>query len=182
MVLDKCVVFGRIRENMSAENPEIWVVILAVRLCQNQRGLLGARMYSGGNEGLISLPVGKVRFGESMKETLRRIGRDDFGIKFGAIKYFTHQEVIDEKSGRHMLMMIHECQWLAGDLRVRLENKEYDAAAWYGPEEMFAMLGQGKLTPFATAVMKDVFAYVDDMIHRAVEEAGGGVSDEAQGN
>jgi 8-oxo-dGTP diphosphatase len=94
---------------------------------RNGRALLAARGRPP-NEGVYSLPGGRVEPGETLAEAALRELREEVGVEASLIRFVAFVEIIErDDDGRvrlHVVIAAHAAQWVAGEPRTGPEARD----------------------------------------------------------
>ncbi|WP_027553755.1 NUDIX hydrolase [Bradyrhizobium sp. Cp5.3] len=94
-------------------------------------------------KGFYSLPGGRVEFGESLHQALKREVDEETGLEIEIIGLAGWREVLPSTGGAgHYLILSFAARWIAREPRL---NEELDDYRWIGPDAL-AGLGDLKLT------------------------------------
>ena len=118
-------------------NPRPQLAVSAA-IFRNNKVLLVRRARSPG-KGFYSLPGGRVEFGESLHQALRREVDEETGLQIDIVGLAGWREVLPTTGGGHYLIMSFAARWRANE---PVLNDEHDDFKWLSP----AALGDLKLT------------------------------------
>jgi 8-oxo-dGTP diphosphatase len=103
------------------------VLCASVAVFRNGRALLAARGRPP-NEGVYSLPGGRVEPGETLAEAALRELREEVGVEASLIGFVAFVEIIErDDDGRvrlHVVIAAHAAQWVAGEPRTGPEARD----------------------------------------------------------
>jgi 8-oxo-dGTP diphosphatase len=103
------------------------VLCASVAVFRNGRALLAARGRPP-NEGVYSLPGGRVESGETLAEAALRELREEVGVEASLTGFVAFVEIIErDDDGRvrlHVVIAAHAAQWVAGEPRTGPEARD----------------------------------------------------------
>ena len=118
-------------------NPRPQLAVSAAIL-RNGKVLLVRRARSPG-KGFYSLPGGRVEFGESLHQALRREVDEETGLRIDIVGLAGWREVLPTTGGGHYVIMSFAARWRANE---PVLNDEHDDFKWLAP----SALGDLKVT------------------------------------
>lgn len=97
------------------------------------RVLLLRRARTAYGEGGWCLPGGKVDYGETVTEAVRKELREETSLEVGEVRFLFYQDSLPPEPGSmHCINLYFECS-VSGDLEMNPESSEW---AWIGPEDL----------------------------------------------
>ena len=118
-------------------NPRPQLAVSAA-IFRNSKVLLVRRARSPG-KGFYSLPGGRVEFGESLYQALRREVDEETGLRIDIVGLAGWREVLPTTGGGHYVIMSFAARWRANE---PVLNDEHDDFKWLAP----SALGDLKVT------------------------------------
>jgi len=118
-------------------NPRPQLAVSAA-IFRNNKVLLVRRARSPG-KGFYSLPGGRVEFGESLHQALRREVDEETGLRIDIVGLAGWREVLPTTGGGHYVIMSFAARWRANE---PVLNDEHDDFKWLAP----SALGDLKVT------------------------------------
>ena len=118
-------------------NPRPQLAVSAA-IFRDGKVLLVRRARSPG-KGFYSLPGGRVEFGESLQQALRREVDEETGLRIDIVGLAGWREVLPTTGGGHYVIMSFAARWRANE---PVLNDEHDDFKWLAP----SALGDLRLT------------------------------------
>ena len=126
---------------MAAVQPTHPQLAVSAAIFRDDKVLLVRRARSPG-KGFYSLPGGRVEFGESLHDALRREVDEETGLRIEIVGLAGWREVLPGATGGgHYLIMSFAARWMANE---PVLNEELDDFKWLAPDDVG--LGDLKLT------------------------------------
>lgn len=121
------------------EYPRVAVAAIIVKNC---KVLVGKRT-SGYGSGTWALPGGKLEFGESLEECVRRELREETGVEMKNISFGYVVDNITPEDNKHYVVIYMKGEYAGGDVRANEPDKiaEFQWSEWeHIPEPRFIPL------------------------------------------
>jgi mutator protein MutT len=117
------------------EDPTARPVPVVRLIIRNGRGevLILRRAGTAHGQGGWCLPGGKVDYGETVEQTVRKELREETDLECGQASFLFYQDSLPPQPGQmHCLNLYFECA-VSGDVKLNPESSEW---AWIGPDEL----------------------------------------------
>ncbi|OGE38203.1 hypothetical protein A3F00_03795 [Candidatus Daviesbacteria bacterium RIFCSPHIGHO2_12_FULL_37_11] len=100
--------------------------LCAELLIKNKEGILLVKRNIPPGEGLWYLPGGTIYFDESIEEVLKRVAKEELGVKVEIIRFFN---VLDwyksENAFGHSVSLIYEARIVEGEIKLDYQSSEF---------------------------------------------------------
>ena len=116
-------------------DPVVRPVPVVRLIVQNAEGgvLVLRRAGTAHAEGGWCLPGGKVDYGETVEQAVRKELREETALECGHARFLFYQDSLPPQPGEmHCINLYFECS-VSGDLKINPESSDW---AWIGPDEL----------------------------------------------
>ncbi|WP_102957834.1 NUDIX hydrolase [Mangrovicella endophytica] len=96
--------------------------------------------------GLLSLPGGRVEFGERLSEAAAREVREETGLTVGDLSFLQMHEAIDAGAGVHAVIAVHVLRSSIGDAAIPAAGDDAARVLFVPLTDLPALEAEGRLT------------------------------------